>query len=499
MKILVIAGSPKGELSVTRQYVRYLANGFDEHSWEIVDVAFRIHQLERDKVMFAETIDQIRNADLVLWAFPLYVLLVPAGYKRFIELVHERGATDAFVGKYAASLSTSIHFHDHCAHDYIRAVSEDLGMRFCGVHSPEMYDLERADGRRQLLAFGRHVLRCVAEQRPVQRRNPPLQPKGWCYTPSSEVAAPLDLQGRRAVIVHDATAEQPNLLGMVERLRASFGTGVEVVNLRELAFKGNCLGCLRCGAANHCAYEGKDELIDFYQHKLMQADLLVFAGAVVDRHLSSRWRQFFERGFFRTHQPSFSDKQVAFLVAGPLSQLAALREVLVGYVQWQEANLVDVISDEEASSDALDAQLSGLARRMADASADGYLQPLDFHGVGGRLIFRDHIFGRLRPVFLADHLYYRRSGFYDFPTRRWGMRLFNLVLGLLFRIGLVRRKFEQEMKRGMVRPLEKWLAGPSASRAAAGGVGRPVERPGATRGLAWAATEAPEERGSASA
>jgi hypothetical protein len=226
--------------------------------------------------------------------------------------------------------------------------------------------------------------------------------------------------------------------------------------LRDIKIKGNCLGCLRCASTNHCAYEGKDEFIDFYEGMLKQADILVFAGTVVDRHLSSRWRQFFERAFYNTHKPSFKGRQMAFVIAGPMTNLDNLREVLTGYVQWQEANLVDVISDEAQSSIDLDRQLSTLAKRLVSASMDGYVQPLDFQGVGGNKVFRDHIFGPLRFVFLADHHHYVRSGFYDFPTSKWGMRLFNVVLGFLFRVRRIRRGFEKQIKPAMVRPLLKW-------------------------------------------
>jgi hypothetical protein len=49
-------------------------------------------------------------------------------YKRFIELLFERCAPESFSGVYAASLSTSIRFYDHLAHEYIQGITEDLGM-----------------------------------------------------------------------------------------------------------------------------------------------------------------------------------------------------------------------------------------------------------------------------------------------------------------------------------------------------------------------------------
>ena len=43
--------------------------------------------------------------------------------------------------------------------------------------------------------------------------------------------------------------------------------------------------------------------IEFYNAKVRQADILVFAGAIRDRYLSSTWKTFFDRSFFNTHTP----------------------------------------------------------------------------------------------------------------------------------------------------------------------------------------------------
>jgi multimeric flavodoxin WrbA len=452
MNILVIAGSPKGETSVTRQYVNYLRNQFVEHDWSLVDVAFGIRRLETSPEAFTKVLAEVRRADIVLWAFPVYFMLVPAGYKRFIELIHESGAAGAFAGKYAASLSTSIHFCDNYAHDYIRAVSEDLGLRYLGAHSPEMHDLLSEQGRRQLAAFGRHILQCALTQAAPPRRYQPLPVSYFDYRPGPAVAK-IDLQGRKLVILHDATEDQGNLRRMVERFAAALSGEVAAYNLREMDIAGDCLGCLRCGAANRCAYEGKDGYTAFFENVLKRADILVFAGSVVDRHWSAVWRRFFERSFYNTHIPTFSGRQMAFLVSGPLSQLDNLREMLSTHAQMQEANLVDLVADQDEDSGLLDRQLDSLAMRLVDAALDGYRRPLDFRGVGGRKIFRDHIFGRLRPVFTADHRHYARAGFYDFPTRDFGQRTWNAVLGLLFRFRGPRRAFEKNLKTGMIKPL----------------------------------------------
>ena len=87
MKIIVLNGSPKGPVSVTMQYVGYIASRHPEHELKVLHVAQRIHGLEKDPERFDEIVEEIRSADGVLWAFPLYFLLVSSQYKRFIELI----------------------------------------------------------------------------------------------------------------------------------------------------------------------------------------------------------------------------------------------------------------------------------------------------------------------------------------------------------------------------------------------------------------------------
>ena len=141
MKITVLNGSPKGELSITMQYVAYLAKIYPQHEFNILHIAQRLKQLEHDPAAFDKVIAQVRESDAVLWGFPLYILIVHAHYKRFIELIFERGAQAAFAGKYTAALSTSIHFFDHTAHNYIHAICDDLEMHFVDSFSPDMHDL----------------------------------------------------------------------------------------------------------------------------------------------------------------------------------------------------------------------------------------------------------------------------------------------------------------------------------------------------------------------
>jgi len=456
MNIIVLNGSPKGEVSVTMQYVRYLETTFPQHAFTQLHIAQRGRTLERDHEAFAAVIEQIRQADIVLWAFPLYYMLVHGTYKRFIEMIWERDATSAFEHKYAASLSTSIHFYDHTAHAYIQAISDDLGMHYTGAYSAEMRDLFEADKRDALVAFATRLLDATELQTQTAPRFAPLHPRSFDYIPA-ETISPVATYGKKVIILTDAESHQTNLNHMVARIQRTFGDGAETINLHDVDIKGGCLGCLHCGHDNECTYEGKDEYIDMHRQRLQTADILLFAGAIRDRYLSATWKTFFDRSFFKNHTPGFKGKQIGWIVSGPLSQIQNVRQILEGWTQIEYANLVGIVTDEFGDAAAIDSLLDDLAAQSVRSALNGTVAPQTFLGVGGAKIFRDGVWGSLRTVFRADHRAYKRLGMYDFPQRDLGTRALNALTGVLFRIPAIRNVFVSRIKEGMVQPYKKLL------------------------------------------
>jgi multimeric flavodoxin WrbA len=440
------------------QYVAYLAKIYPQHEFSILHIAQRIKRLESDRAAFNEVVEQIRASDAVLWGFPLYILIVHAHYKRFIELIFERGAQAAFAGKYTASLSTSIHFFDHTAHNYIHAICDDLGMRFVDSFSPDMQDLMKAEGRRQLTQFGQHFIEAIQNQAPTQRQYPPLTYREFAYQPELPPPA-VAAAGKKVVILHDENDPNSNLAKMVARCRSAFTGGVSVVNLHDIDIKASCLGCLECSANYQCAYTGKDGYIDFYKSTVMTADVIIYAGRMVDRYLSSRWKMFFDRIFFNTHTPVLVGKQVAFVISGPFSQVPNLMEIFRGFFEFQGANIVGVVSDESGTSADLDRLLDQLmASALAYAQA-GYTHPQTFLGVGGMKLFRDDIYGRLRTVFAADHRAFRRMGIYrTFPQAELGTTLLNTFVAPIVNLPPIRKEFDKVMKKQMVLPHKQVVA-----------------------------------------
>ena len=102
---------------------------------------------------------------------------------------------------------------------------------------------------------------------------------------------------------------------MTGRLSENFSGSVGLINLHDLNMKGGCLGCCQCGYDNTCIYN--DGYVDFFKSKLVPADIIIMAGSVPDRYLSSTWKQFFDRSFFNGHTPSLKGKQIGFVMQVP--------------------------------------------------------------------------------------------------------------------------------------------------------------------------------------
>ncbi len=457
MKIAVLNGSPKGGLSVTMQYVEFVQKKFPQHELKIVNIASQIKGIEKDEKTFPEIMDEVRSSGGVLWAFPLYYMLVPSQYKRFIEMIWEKDATESFKNKYTAVLSTSIHFFDHTAHNYMNAICDDLDMKYLGSFSAAMYDLLSLKGRERLTLFASEFFDGIQNHAPSSKRFSPILYRTLDYVPSS-LEQRITTQGKKVLILTDLKDPQTNLGKMIEQFKNSFLDKVKVINLHHVDIKGGCLGCIQCGYDYQCSYGNQDEYVQFYKDQVKDADIFVFAGAIQDRYLSSRWKMFFDRSFFHTHTPSLIGKQVGYIISGPLRHIPNLRQILEAYTEWQQANLVDIVTDEEEDSKGLDARIQNLAKRSIHLAEKNYIKPKTFLGVGGMKIFRDDVWGKLRFPFQADHQFYKNHGFYDFPQKAYKDRMMVTLLMLLTKIPFMRKEiYRKRMKEEMLKPLQKIL------------------------------------------
>jgi multimeric flavodoxin WrbA len=450
----VLHGSPKGEISVTMQYVKFLMKKFPEHAWTVEQIGVNPSRIENSRGVFGGIIDSVRKADIVLWSFPVYHLLVPAQMKRFIELVHERGAAKAFRGKYAAALMTSIHYYDHTARNYIHAVSEDLGMKFSGAFTPKMDDLSLKDVQRSFLDFFSQLISECAEKSALPVSYPAAEMKPFTYK-FAKAKAKINPENLKIRIVYDGSSA--NAKAMAGRVGSLFDSAVSA-DLSELDIKGGCLGCLQCGLRGECAYDGKDGYKEFHKSMILDADVIFFAGEMRDRYLSSRFKMFFDRSFYRNHMPAYEGKQIAWIISGPLSGNPNLRQILETYPETSHGNSAGFVSDESRNQKNIDAQIDALASRAVSLALKKYVPAETFLGNAGRRLFREEVWGHLGVVFAQDHAYYRKNGMFDFPWKKLSNWTIVPFASMILRIPAVRRGFNKRLKKGMIQGLERIVA-----------------------------------------
>ena len=63
MKITVLNGSPKGDLSVTLQYLKYVQKKYPELELNVHHISQKIKSIEKKEAAFNKIIDDVRSAD----------------------------------------------------------------------------------------------------------------------------------------------------------------------------------------------------------------------------------------------------------------------------------------------------------------------------------------------------------------------------------------------------------------------------------------------------
>jgi multimeric flavodoxin WrbA len=440
------------------QYIKYLQPRLPQAEFVILNVANKISALENNPQQFNETIESIKASDGIVWGFPLYYLLVSSQLKRFIELIYERNCSSAFQGKPTAAISTSIHFCDNYALNYIREVSEDLGMNFFDCYSADMMDLSIEKERSRLKQFGTNFLSFIQAGIQNSRQSLPLQTNqtelNFSYSPARTV-----LTSKKVVILTDEEEADTNLCKMTSYLRHLFGAQAELVNLHEIKIKGGCLGCIRCGYDFNCVYDGNDDYRKVYETKIMAADIIIYAGRIKDRYLSAKWKQFFDRSFFHNHTPMLNGKQVAMVVSGPLRQMDNLKNLFRNYFEVNKVNLVGFVSDDQIDSATVETGLYNLAGKLVMLAEQKYIAPMGFLGIAGKKLFRDELYSRLRFPFVKDFQSYKALGNFDFPQKDLKTLLMNNFIIFLTKFPKIRKSiYTEHMTVGIINSFSKIIA-----------------------------------------
>jgi len=451
MKLTILSGSPKGEPSITLQYLDYIKKRHSEHSYHVVHVGKEINKIQNDVAYFNSIMEEIKSSDAVIWVFPVYFLAAPSPVHRFAELIWENQKEDIFKGKYATAITTSVHFYDHTAHNYIHGVSEDLGMHYFEGFSAEMEDLLRTKERENLLKFAKNFFYIVSEKIPLEKRFKPLSYDMPEYKPA-HVENIGKTRNKKILIITDGKEEDINLKRMIDVFKKVIPNETDIINLNDVNIKGGCLSCYLCMDNNICPY--KDEHNAIISERLMTADAIIFAGRMRNRFFSYLYKMFWDRSFFKGHCPIFEGKQMAYIISGPLRENSNLREFMEGFSQVGRTNLAGVVTDEYEDSSYITTLLENLARQILWGIDESFQKPTTFLEVGGHMIFRDLVY-RNYWLFRADYNFYRKHKLFDYPHNDLKSRLTGLIFSILLMLPGFKKEFYRKSKEEMIKPYKK--------------------------------------------
>ncbi len=442
MKVLVLNGSPKGEYSITLQTSLYLEKRFPEHKFQFLHVGRCIKSFEKD---FSTVADAITDADLIVFSYPVYTFIAPSQLHRFIELLKASGIN--LSGKFVTQITTSKHFYDMTAHQYIQENCQDLGMKCIKGLSADMDDLLTENGRKTAKEFFEYVcwsIECDVYETILKHT---VAPK---HRPVSAATLSQDEKSGDIVIVTDCAKDDKQLNDMINRFRAVLKYKSRIVNISEYPFRGGCIGCFNCAATEKCIY--KDGFDDFLRNSIQTADAIIYAFSIKDHSMGSVFKMYDDRQFCNGHRTVTMGKPTGYLISGNYSSEANLQMIIEGRSEVGGNFLAGVACDELNP----DADIDRLAQRLDYAITHKYIQPKNFYGVGGMKIFRDLIW-LMRGMMKADHRFYKEQGLYDFPQKKKGTALKMHLVGALISSPKIKAKIGDKMNEGMLAPYKKVL------------------------------------------
>lgn len=442
MNILVLNGSPKGKYSITLQTVNYLIQQYPDAKFEVLNVGQKIRSFEKD---FSAAAEALKNAEVILFSYPVYTFIAPYQLHRFIELIKESGID--LTGKYATQLSTSKHFYDVTAHRYIQDNCCDLGMKYIKGLSADMDDLLTEKGQKEAKDFYEYVAFCV--------KNDIYENVSVANSPAKHVAVSIpeakneEKQGD-IVILTNCEENDDQLKNMIARFQAVMPRKTRVVNIREYPFKGGCLGCFNCAVSGKCVY--KDGFDDFLRNTIQTAQAIVPAFSIKDHSMGASFKLYDDRQFCNGHRTVTMGMPMGYLISGNYSEEFNLQMIVEGRAQVGGNFLAGVATDETNP----DAEIDKLALSLDYALSANYVPPSNFYGIGGMKIFRDLIW-LMQGMMKADHKFYKAHGQYDFPQKNRGRMIAMYFVGAMLSSPKIKAKMGNMMNEGMLMPYNKIL------------------------------------------
>lgn len=436
LKICVLNGSPKGNNSVTLQTVLFLEKKFSNCTFEILNISQKIKYYEKK---FDELEESISSSDVLLFAYPVYTFLAPSQLHKFISLLKERNLD--LTTKFATQITTSKHFYDISAHNYIEDNCHDLGLKVIKGLSADMDDLTKSSGQNDAVLFMNYVCDCVENDR--YELSNKIVSNVKTYERSFKSVVKKDKY--KTLILTDVTDEETGVLNMIEDFKAIYPYETQTINIREYPFTGGCLGCFKCSINGHCMY--KDGFEDFLRNQIQTADSIIYAFSIKDHSMGHIFKCYDDRQFCNGHRFMTVGMPIGYLVHGNIDLETNLKFVIESRAEVGH-NFLSGIAVDNVS-------LKLMVSKLLYSLDNKYYLPQNFYGVGGRKIFRDLIFV-MRGLMKEDHKFYKKTGVYDdLPQRSKGKMVFISLFGLVLTNKKLKKKMENKMNEYILMPYKK--------------------------------------------
>ncbi|MCH4887628.1 hypothetical protein EZV73_08590 [Acidaminobacter sp. JC074] len=404
MKIIVLNGSPKGNQSVTHQHILFLEKHFKNAEFKHVHIGKRLKTM-KDEVL-DQVLEDMISSDLIVWTYPVYTFCVPYQLMAFINRLSKHKDVCLLKGKHTTQFSTSKHFYDVTASDYIREICHMFEMNYLSGMMADMEEMLTEKGRYHMISFFDQVTDQVEKHLlyPLPREHR-ISLYDFDYKPVPE---PEPKSGN-ILIVYNGQAYSETIRQMILAFENLCEYEVHRLDTSNIHIQGPCMGCLDCTFTGHCIY--RDGFEKIYREKIMKADVLVYASDIENHYMNEDFKLMDDRAFFNGHRVNLESKAVTYLLNGGLTYERNLKTLIEARASVGHMVYIEPVTTEYEDI------LGQIKRLVYDVSYFMEKRPYakaSFYESGGMKIFRDLVY-EMRALMHEDHAYYKKNNLYDYP------------------------------------------------------------------------------------
>ncbi len=440
MRVIVISGSPKGNESLSLNFVKYLEKLNKDIIFEILEIGKYSKVLEKNKDFFISYINAIDRSDLIIWCTPVHTLTVSHSIISFIELINKNKKKINFKNKYATSILTSINFFDTTAEDYLRLISESLSMKYIKgyfINSSEKLTQELKDGFQQ---YFKNTVYKVKNKYNCEKRFHLHPSKKYPYNPTPYLEQrEIELE-LNAIIITDHK-EDSNIEKMIFNFQRYANFNTKIINLNKIdksinhSFKFDSI--LKSISGN---YEYSSSDINFFENEYTKADLVVWAIDIKNHLFSENWKIFIDKCFYYDYKNLKKNQNFGIFISGEYSNEPVLYKFLNQYISITKKNCMTIITDSDKSNREITKSIKDFTELIENKDFINLKPQKDFYSISSKKILGDFIFNN-RHIFDEDNKLAKDLGLYHNSNNS----IFFKIKVIIFKILYTNKKLKKSI------------------------------------------------------